>query len=156
MAYHQLLKQQQDLLRKQKEDLDRRKEAADLSSIRRVQLSSMRSFASRNTVTGAPKRCARVPDLNDQDRDDITRNLGEHFIEVDPVAANLAPKTPEAAFAATAAYILANPPPANDPRVVVYKNALAGLGIVEKALPGSGRQANNRAVEPRQQNRASP
>ena len=72
-------------------------------------------------------------------------------IGLDP--AHLAPKTPEAGFQATAAYLLANPPPANTPQAAGYTDALAGLGIVQQVLPGN---PNPQAAAPRQQNRASP
>jgi hypothetical protein len=52
LCYQKLLFRRQEFLRKEAEDLQRRKEAADASSIRRAQLSSMRSSQSRNTVTG--------------------------------------------------------------------------------------------------------
>ena len=129
LCYQKLLSQQQDLIRKEKEDLERRKAAADASSIRRAQLSSMRSSASRNTVTGAPKTRSLLPNLTARDRDDLTQNMGNRFIEVDLATPNLAPKTPEAGFQATAAYLLANPPPANTPQAAGYNNAIAGLGL---------------------------
>lgn len=116
----------------------------------------MRSSASRNTVTGAPKRRSRLPNLSERDRDDLTQNLGSRLIDIDPVATNLALKTPEAGFQATAAYLLANPPPANTPQAAGYNNAIAGLGLVKQTLPGSGGHPNIPAPEPRRQNRASP
>ena len=72
-------------------------------------------------------------------------------IDLDP--AHLAPKTPEAGFQATAAYLLTNPPLVNTPQAAGYTNALAGLGIVQQVLPGN---PNPQAAAPRQQNRVSP
>ena len=111
LCYQKLLFRRQEFLRKQEEDLNRRKEAADASSIRRTQLSSMRSSASRNTMTGRSKAQSRLPNLSAQDRADLTRNMTN--IGLDPT--NLGPKTPEAGFQATTAYLLANPPPTNTP-----------------------------------------
>ena len=68
-------------------------------------------------------------------------------INLDP--ANLAPKTPEAGFQATAAYLLANPPPANTPQAAGYTNALAGLGLVKQTLPGNDENPNPQAAVPR-------
>ena len=69
----------------------------------------MRSSTSCNTVTGRSKTQSRLPNISARDRADLTRNMADQFnINLDP--ANLAPKTPEAGFQATAAYLLANPP----------------------------------------------
>ena len=109
LCYQKLLFHRREFLWKQEEDLNRRKEAADTSSIRRAQLSSIWSSLSRNTVTGRSKTQSRLPNLSAQDRVDLTRNMTD--IGLDP--AHLEPKTPEAGFQAAAAYLLANPPPAN-------------------------------------------
>ena len=149
LCYQKLLFRRQEFLRKQEENLNRRKEAADASSIRRAQLSSMRSSQSRNTVTGRSKMQSRLPNLSAQDRVDLTRNMTD--IGLDP--AHLAPKTPEAGLQAAAAYLLANSPPANTPLAAGYTNALAGLGMAQSVLPSN---PNQQATAPRQQNRASP
>ena len=72
-------------------------------------------------------------------------------ISLDPT--HLAPKTPEGGFQDTAAYLLANPLPANTPLAAGYTNALTGLGIVQQVLPGN---PNPLAAAPRPQNRVSP
>ena len=149
LCYQKLLFRRQEFLRKEAEDLKRRKEEADASSIRRAQLSSMRSSQSRNTVTGRSKTQSRLPNLSAQDRVDLTRNMTD--IGLDP--AHLASKTPEAGLQAAAAYLLANPPPANTPRAAGYTNALTGLGMAQSVLPGNPSQ---QTAAQRQPNRASP
>ena len=82
--------------------------------------------------------------------------MGDRFIEVDIATPNLALKTPEAGFQATATYLLANPPPANTPQAAGYNNALAGLGLDKSTLPGNGENPNPAVPEPRRRNRVSP
>ena len=148
LCYQKLLFHRQEFLRKEAEDLQRRKEAADASSIRRAQLSSMRSSQSRNTVTGRSKSQSRLTRLSAQDLEELPRNMTD--IGVDPTG--LAPKTPEAGLQAAAAYLLANPPKANTPLAAGYTNALTGLGIAQSLLPNN---PNPQPGAPRQ-NRASP
>jgi hypothetical protein len=51
------------------------------------------------------------------------------FISID-TRENIIPKTPEAGYMATQAFILASKPPAGDPREALYNMAMAGVGAI--------------------------
>jgi hypothetical protein len=58
---------------------------------------------------------------------------------------NIIPKTPEAGYMATQAFILASRPPPGDPREALYNMAMAGVGAMGTSFAsmppeGSARQ----------------
>jgi hypothetical protein len=58
------------------------------------------------------------------------------FMSID-TRGNIIPKTPEAGYMATQAYILASRPPAGDPREALYQMAMAGDGVMGTAFASS-------------------
>ena len=63
-------------------------------------------------------------------------------------AGNIVPKTPETGLVAATAYLMANPPPVDDPRYGIYKAAITGIGVVGAALD---KQANGQEAPPRRE-----
>jgi hypothetical protein len=57
------------------------------------------------------------------------------FMSID-TRGNIIPKTPEAGYMATQAYILASRPPPGDPREALYNMAMAGVGVMGTAFVG--------------------
>ena len=49
---------------------------------------------------------------------------------------HITPKTPEAAYMATHAYMMATRPPPSNPRASLYQTAMAGIGVMRAAIAG--------------------
>jgi hypothetical protein len=66
---------------------------------------------------------------------------GEHLIQDHEMSfmaidlrGHLTPKTPEAAYMATHAYLMATRPPQGDPRASLYQTSMAGIGVMGAAI----------------------
>jgi hypothetical protein len=127
-AYHRMLEENRIRLAKEQALLDRRKEAADLSSQRRAALSHIGSANSRS-VPPRGKHHPRIPRLSERDAAEMTRDLSNSYMTTDS-AGIIRPKTKEGAAAHLAAYLINNPPPPNDPRAQLHRMALESIGIL--------------------------
>src|SRR4051794_34553607 len=107
-AYHSILEKNRSRMAKEHRELMKRKEAADASSQRRAELSTLRSFRSRSQNS---KYKARTPCLSEGEVGAIKRNLMHSFLTED-MAGMLRTKNLEAATAQLAVYLLNYPPPA--------------------------------------------
>src|SRR4051812_41465120 len=110
----------------------KRKEAADASSQRRAELSTIKGSGS---CSHNSKYKARTPRLSEGEVEGITRNLTHSFLTMD-TAGMLRPKNPEAATTQLAAYLLNYPPPPNDPCAGQHQVAHEALGVIgNKIIP---------------------
>ena len=115
--------------------LDERRAAAAASSERRANLSrhSRTSGDShRNTRSRARSRLANAPEA---DRENLVQNLDMSFMSID-TRWDIIPKTPEAGYMVTLAYIMASKPPQGDPRESLYQMAMAGVNVMGAAIAG--------------------
>ena len=151
MAYHKILDMQRQRLLRQQRELDERKRRADESSLRRAELSSIGGSSSHANGQHHKSR-SRINNIPERERQEATRDLGNSFMTIDS-AGNIMPKTPEGALVAATTYLMANPPPSDDPRYGVYRTALAGIGIVGAALD---KTPADRAVATRRSNHSPP
>src|SRR4051812_2066260 len=122
----------------------KRKEAADASSQRRAELSTIRGSGS---CSHNSKYKARTPRLSEGEVEGITRNLTNSFLTMDTTGM-LRPKNPEAATAQLAAYLLNYPHPPNDPRARQHQVALEALGIIGNKIiaPAPATPAKNQKL----------
>jgi hypothetical protein len=67
------------------------------------------------------------------EREHLIQNLDMSFMSID-TRGNIIPKTSEAGYMATQAYILASRPPPGDPREALYNMAMAGVGAMGTAF----------------------
>ena len=65
--------------------------------------------------------------------DHLVRDLDLSFMSVD-AQGNIVPKIPQAALVAVQTYMMATQPAANDPRAVIHRSALMGLGMIGASL----------------------
>jgi hypothetical protein len=72
----------------------------------------------------------------EHERENLIQNLDMSFMSID-TRGHIIPKTPEAGYMATHAFILASKPPPGDPREVLYQMAMAGVGVMGTAIAGS-------------------
>jgi hypothetical protein len=75
--------------------------------------------------------------MPENEREHLIQNLDMSFMSID-TRGHIIPKTPEAGYMATHAFILASKPPPGDPREALYQMAMAGVGVMGTALAGSG------------------
>jgi hypothetical protein len=70
------------------------------------------------------------------------------FMSID-TRGNIIPKTPEAGYMATQAFILASRPPPGDPREALYNMAMAGVGAMGTAFASTPPEGSARQNSPR-------
>jgi hypothetical protein len=133
-ALHFIVSEQKAQLESERRVLESRRAAADESSIRRAQLTSLHS----SSVSRTPR--ARLSEQS------FARNLEAEFD-----AAVIVPKTRDVALIDTAAYIAANKP-RNDENATLYTLAIKGMkllrNIAEEHMP---QRNNNVAAQPQPQ-----
>jgi hypothetical protein len=147
-AYQYRLARTRRELEKQKIALDRRQEAASASSRRRAE-QSRQSGTSGSNQRGARNRArSRLNNIPEAERENLVQNLDMSFMSID-TRGNIIPKTPEAGYMATQAFILASKPPAGDPREALYNMAMAGVGAMGAAFVNSPPKGSARQNSPR-------
>jgi hypothetical protein len=72
----------------------------------------------------------------EHERENLIQNLDMSFMSID-TRGHIIPKTPEAGYLATHAFMLASKPPAGDPREALYNMAMAGVGIMGTSIQGA-------------------
>ena len=113
MAYHLLLVEEHKKQVKMQEVLDKRKQAASESSVRRAALSAMGGSSSHDNHGN--KHRSRTENMDPKARRKVTRTLNTSFMEMD-ADGNVIPKTPQAAIIAATVYLASHPPPEGDPK----------------------------------------
>ena len=147
-AYHYKLARIRRELEKQKNELDRRQEAASASSRRRADLSRQSGTSGDNHRAARNRARSRLQDIPEADRENLVQNLDMSFMSID-TRGNIIPKTPEAGYMATQAFILASKPPPGDPREALYNMAMAGVGAMGTAFINSPPEGSARQNSPR-------
>ena len=133
-AYQYKLSRTRRELQKMQEKLDARKVAVDASSERRANLSAQSGNSANNGREPrgrARSRMAGIPE--DQRGEYLIQDLDMSFMSIDS-RGHITPKTPEAAYMATHAYMMATRPPPGDPRASLYQTAMAGIGVMGAAI----------------------
>jgi hypothetical protein len=72
----------------------------------------------------------------EHERENLIQNLDMSFMLID-TRGHIIPKTPEAGYMVTHAFIFASEPPAGDPREALYQMAMAGVGVMGTSIAGS-------------------
>jgi hypothetical protein len=135
-------------LEKQTAALNRRREAASASSRRRAEL-SRHSETSGDSHREARRRArSRLQNIPEAERETLIQNLDMSFMSID-TRGNIIPKTPEAGYMATQAFILASRPPPGDPREALYNMAMAGCGAMGAAFTATPPEGTARQNSPR-------
>jgi hypothetical protein len=147
-AYQYRLARAAREMQKQKEELDKRKVAADNSSKRRAGLSAMSGTSHNNGQPRGHKSRPRMPNIPANDR--VIRDLDMSFMTMD-TRGRLVPKTPEAAYIAAHTYMMATKPTEDDPRYSAFQTAMAGMGMIGAVVADKGSTPRS-AETPRQQN----
>ena len=91
---------------------------------------------------------SRLQNIPEAERGNIIQNLDMSFMSIDE-RGNIIPKTPEAGYMATQAYILASRPPPGDPREPLFNMAMAGVGVMGTAFATTPPEENPRQNSPR-------
>jgi hypothetical protein len=104
-VYHAILEKNRSWLAKEQADLDRRRQAADLSSKRRRERSSLGSASKSNQAPGRYR--PRIPCLSEVDARETKSNLSNSFMTMES-SGILRPKIVEAATVHIAAYMINN------------------------------------------------
>jgi hypothetical protein len=147
-AYQYRLARTRRELEKQKIELDRRQEEASASSRRRAEL-SRHSGTSGDSHREARRRArSRLQNIPEAERETLIQNLDMSFMSID-TRGNIIPKTPEAGYMATQAFILASRPPPGDPREALYNMAMAGCGAMGAAFAARPPEGTARQISPR-------
>ncbi|KAK1643586.1 hypothetical protein QYE76_061391 [Lolium multiflorum] len=120
-------------LEKQRIELEKRRAAASASSRRRAELSRQSGTSGDNHRDARNRGRSRMQNIPEGEREHLIQNLDMSFMSID-TRGNIIPKTPEAGYIATQAYILASKPPAGDPREELYNMAMAGVGVMGTAF----------------------
>ncbi|KAK1604633.1 hypothetical protein QYE76_028306 [Lolium multiflorum] len=145
-AYQYRLARVSRELEKQTTSLNRRKEAASASAASsRARQSETSADSHREARRRARSRLQNIPE---EERGNIIQNLDMSFMSID-TRGNIIPKTPEAGYMATQAYILASRPPPGDPREPLFNMAMAGVGVMGTAFAATPPEENPRQNSPR-------
>src|SRR5215217_1213867 len=147
-AYQYRLARVSRELEKQTASLNRRKEAASASSRRRAELSRLSGTSGDSHREARRRARSRLQNIPEAERGNIIQNLDMSFMSIDE-RGNIIPKTPEAGYMATQAYILASRPPPGDPREPLYNMAMAGVGVMGTAFATTPPEENPRQNSPR-------
>jgi hypothetical protein len=123
-------------LQKLQEKLDARKVAADASSERRANLSAQSGNSANNNTEPRGRARSRTAGIPENQRGEhLIQDLDMTFTSIDS-RGHITPKTPEAAYMATHAYMMATRPPPGDPRASLYQTAMADIGVMGAAIAG--------------------
>jgi hypothetical protein len=135
-AYQYKLRRTRHELQKLQEKLDAKKVAADASSERRATLGAqLGKSANNNRAPGerARSRMAGIPE--NQRGEHLIQDLDMTFTSIDS-RGHITPKTPEAAYMATHAYMMATRPPPGDPRASLYQTVMVRISVMGAAIAG--------------------
>jgi hypothetical protein len=147
-AYQYRLARARRQLEKQKIELDRRQAAASASSRRRDELSRQSGTSGSSHREARNRARYRLQNIPDAERENLVQNLDMSFMSID-TRGNIIPKTPEAGYMATQAFILASRPPPGDPREAFYNMAIAGVGAMGTAFASTCPEGSARQNSPR-------
>ena len=147
-AYQYMLARTAREIEKQTAELNRRKEAASASSRRRADLSGQSRVSGDSHREARNRGRSRLQHIPEAEREHLVQNLDMSFMSID-TRGNIIPKTPEAGYMATQAYILASKPPPGDPRETLYNMALAGVGAMGTAFVATPPEGTARQNSPR-------
>ena len=148
-AYQYRLARARREIEKAKVVLEQRKAAASASSARRANLSRQSGSTGDSHRAACARGRSRLANVPEHERENLIQNLDMSFMSID-TRGHIIPKTPEAGYLATHAFMLASKPPAGDPREAVYNMAMTGVGIMGTAIQGSSTPQPESA--PRQNN----
>ena len=109
--------------------LQQRKAASSASSRRRAEQSRQSGTSGDNHRAARDRGRSRLQHIPEGEREHLIQNLDMSFMSID-TRGNIIPKTPEAGYMATQAYILASRQPPGDPREALYNMAMAGVGAM--------------------------
>jgi hypothetical protein len=73
--------------------------------------------------------------IPEAERENLVQNLDMSFMSID-TRGHIIPKTLEAGYMATHAYLMATRPPQGDPRASLYQMAMAGIRVMGAAIAG--------------------
>jgi hypothetical protein len=135
-AYQYKLARAGQELEKQRRVLEARKATASTSRARRAELNRQSRTSGDNHRDGRARGRSRLANVHEHERENLIQNLGMSFMSID-TRGHIIPKTPEAGYLATHAFMLASKPPAGDPREALYNMAMAGVGIMGTSLQRS-------------------
>ena len=113
--------------------LDERKRRADISSLRRAELSSIHASTTHTPHRQGSRHASRLAGVPDAERSHMTRNLESSFMSLD-ANGNVIPITPAAAIPAVATYLQVTQPPEGDPRAEQHRQAILGMGMIGAKL----------------------
>ncbi|KAK1691926.1 hypothetical protein QYE76_008623 [Lolium multiflorum] len=147
-AYQYRLARAARELEKQTAELNRRKEAASASSRRRADLSRQSRTTGDSHREARNRARSRLQHIPEAEREHLVQNLDMSFMSID-TRGNIIPKTPEAGYMATHAFILASKPPPGDPRETLYNMAVAGVGAMGTAFVSTPPEGAARQNSPR-------
>ncbi|KAK1616164.1 hypothetical protein QYE76_021681 [Lolium multiflorum] len=147
-AYQYRLARAARELEKQTAELNRRKEAASASSRRRADLSRQSRTSGDSHREARNRGRSRLQHIPEAEREHLVQNLDMSFMSID-TRGNIIPKTPEAGYMATQAFILASKPPPGDPRETLYNMAIAGVGAMGTAFVSTPPEGTARQNSPR-------
>ncbi|KAK1616450.1 hypothetical protein QYE76_021967 [Lolium multiflorum] len=147
-AYQYRLARAARELEKQTAELNRRKEAASASSRRRADLSRQSRTSGDSHREARNRARSRLQHIPEAEREHLVQNLDMSFMSID-TRGNIIPKTPEAGYMATHAFILASKPPPGDPRETLYNMAVAGVGAMGTAFVSTPPEGAARQNSPR-------
>ncbi|KAK1616220.1 hypothetical protein QYE76_021737 [Lolium multiflorum] len=132
-AYQYKLARADRELEKQRAEIDKTRAATSASSRRRAELSRHSGTSGSNHRAARDRGRSHLAHLPEQEREQLIQNLNMSFMSID-TRGNIIPKTPEAGYMATQAFILASRPPAGDLRETLYQMAMAGVGAMGGAF----------------------
>jgi hypothetical protein len=122
-------------LEKLQQTLDARKAAADASSELRANLSQNSRNLADNHRDHRGRARSQLTGIPEGERDNLIQNLNMSFMSID-TRGNIIPKTPEAGYMATRAFLMASMPSPGDPRSSLYQMAMTGVGYMGAAMAG--------------------
>jgi hypothetical protein len=144
LGYHYALRQQSNLLAKERIEIQKRRDSAIAAS---DAYHKARSDASYMNNKRHHRHGSRYENLEYSDRQSLSKNLDSSFLSVDEQG-NIIPKTPEAALVAAQAYLHTTRPNPGDPREHIHWAALQGLKMVGNKLSAKEEEAyRNKGIQ---------
>jgi hypothetical protein len=134
-AYQYKLSRSRRELEKLQQKLDEIRAAADASSERRNNLSQHSRNSADNHRDSRGRARSRLAGIPEGERDNLIQNLDMSFMSIE-TRGHIIPKTPEAGYMVTHAYLMASRPPQGDPRSSLYQMAMVGVGVMGAAIAG--------------------
>ncbi|KAK1669748.1 hypothetical protein QYE76_057907 [Lolium multiflorum] len=128
-------------------ELDKRQAAASASSRRRAELSRQSGTSGSSHREARNRARSRLQNIPEAERENLVQNLDMSFMSID-TRGSIIPKTPEAGYMATQAFILASRPPPGDPREALYNMAMAGVGAMGTTFASTPPEGSARQNSP--------